>query len=57
VEKVERGHYKLTEEGYAKMLQTVNVEEIEEIPTSEGDWTATRILSPEEVESKGKSED
>jgi hypothetical protein len=48
VEKIERGHYKLTEKGYAKILQTVNVEEIEEIeenPTPEGGWTVIRILS------------
>jgi predicted transcriptional regulator len=52
VEKIERGHYKLTEEGYAKMLQTVNVEEIEEIeesPTPEGGWTMFKILTPEEA--------
>ncbi|WP_188880123.1 hypothetical protein [Halarchaeum nitratireducens] len=30
VEKVERGHYKLTEEGYARMLETVEVERFEE---------------------------
>lgn len=50
VEKVERGHYKLTEEGYARMLQTVTLEQIEDDPFPEPHWTTTRILSPEEAE-------
>ncbi|MFD1642821.1 helix-turn-helix domain-containing protein [Halohasta litorea] len=41
VEKVERGHYKLTEEGYARLLERVE---------REGDWFTVKIPSPEEVE-------
>jgi hypothetical protein len=50
VEKVERGHYKMTEEGLARMLQKVTVEELGEEPPYSGDWHAVKILSPEEVE-------
>jgi DNA-binding Lrp family transcriptional regulator len=50
VEKVERGHYKMTEEGYARMLQTVNVEQIEDDPFPEPSWTVLKILTPEEAE-------
>jgi hypothetical protein len=55
VEKVERGHYKLTEEGYAKMLQTVNTEEIEDDPRPGEGWTLTKILTPEEAEKLGQT--
>lgn len=50
VEKVERGHYKMTEEGLAKMLQTVQVGEIEDDHELEENWTATKILTPAEAE-------
>jgi hypothetical protein len=50
VEKVERGHYKMTEEGLARMLQTVNVEDIEDDPEPGPGWTVMKVLTPEEVE-------
>lgn len=49
VEKVERGHYKLTEKGYATMLETVEVERSEG-GSEEKTWTTTKVLSPEEAE-------
>lgn len=49
VKKVERGHYKLTEEGYAKMLQTVTAGEIEDDAWPGPEWTVMKILSPEEA--------
>ncbi|WP_189319099.1 hypothetical protein [Halolamina pelagica] len=49
VEKVERGHYKLTEEGYATMLETIEVEGPEK-ESGGRTWHATRVLSPEEAE-------
>ena len=56
VEKVERGHYKMTEEGLARMLQTVNVENIEDDPEPEPDWTVMKVLTPEEAEKLEASE-
>ena len=56
VEKVERGHYKMTKEGLAKMLQTVNVEDIEDNPRPEKGWTVTKILTPEETKKFEKSQ-
>jgi hypothetical protein len=52
VKKVERGHYKLTEEGYAKMLEKVSMEELGEEPPDSRTWYATKILTPEEVENR-----
>lgn len=49
VEKVERGHYKLTEEGYARMLETIEVEGPGE-GSDERTWVTTKVLSPEEAE-------
>lgn len=49
VEKVERGHYKLTEEGYARMLETVEVDDLEKGPDDKV-WHTTKVLSPEEAE-------
>ena len=49
VEKVERGHYKLTEEGYARMLERIEVEGFDEGP-DEANWYTTKVLSPEEAE-------
>lgn len=45
VDKVERGHYKLTEEGYARMLERVEVE-----GPDEKDWYTRKVLSADEVE-------
>lgn len=50
IEKVERGHYKMTEEGYARMLQTVTMEELDEEPLDSRTWVVTKMLSPEEAE-------
>lgn len=55
VEKVERGHYKMTEEGYAKMLQTVNLKEIGEEAPGSRNWQVTKILTPEEMDQREKS--
>lgn len=46
VEKVERGHYKLTEEGYARLLQKVETEG----PEGERNWYTVKIPSPEEIQ-------
>jgi len=50
VEKVERGHYKMTEEGYAKMIEKVSMKELGEDPPDSQTWYTTKILSPEEAE-------
>lgn len=50
VEKVERGHYKMTEEGYAKMIEKVSMKELDEDPPDSQTWYTTKILSPEEAE-------
>lgn len=50
VEKVERGHYTLTNEGYARMMQTIHINDVEEDPDLDGDWVTTKVLTPEEVE-------
>jgi len=55
VEKVERGHYKMTEEGYARMLQKVTMEELGEEPPDSGNWHTVKVLSPEEVEQVEKN--
>jgi DNA-binding transcriptional ArsR family regulator len=48
VEKVERGHYKISDEGHARMIQDVPVAPPEGVDSDE-DWMAFRILKPEEV--------
>jgi len=50
VEKVERGHYKLTEEGYAKMVQSIPLSELGEDSPDSRRWYTTKILTPEEAE-------
>jgi len=45
VEKVERGHYKLTEEGFARLLEKVETEG----PKDEN-WYSIKIPSPDEIE-------
>lgn len=50
VEKVERGHYKMTEEGLARMVQKVKIGDIKNDPEPEADWTTAKILTPEEAE-------
>ncbi len=49
VEKVERGHYKLTDEGYARMTQKIKAEDWETEPSPPDDWVTTKILNPEEA--------
>ena len=49
VEKVERGHYALTDEGYARMRQNIKAEHIESDPSPPDDWIVTKIYSPEEA--------
>lgn len=56
VEKVERGHYKMTEEGYARMLEKVSIEELGEESPDSRTWYATKILTPEEAEHLERSE-
>jgi hypothetical protein len=57
VEKVERGHYKLTEEGYAKMLEKVSMEELgEDLPDSQS-WYTTKILTPNELKKRDENTD
>lgn len=45
VEKVERGHYKISDEGYARMLQKLRWKDEE----SDTEWVSNRILSPDEL--------
>jgi len=47
VEKVERGHYKLTEEGYARLLEKIEKEPTED---EDGNWFSIKIPSSEEIE-------
>ena len=49
VEKVERGHYKLTEKGYARMLETIEVERSGE-ESDDRTWHTSKVLSPDEAE-------
>jgi Mn-dependent DtxR family transcriptional regulator len=57
VEKFERGHYKLTEEGYAKMLEKVSMEELgEDLPDSQS-WYTTKILTPNELKKRDENTD
>jgi hypothetical protein len=50
VEKIERGHYKMTEEGLARMVQTVSLGDIEDDPKIDPSWTTVKVLTPEEAE-------
>lgn len=45
VEKVERGHYKLTEEGYARLLEEIEVE-----GPGERKWHTVKIPTPEKIQ-------
>jgi predicted transcriptional regulator len=58
VEKIERGHYTLTDEGHARMLETVEVDKIEENPKPDDDrnWVTFKVLTPEEVERREQTE-
>jgi len=49
IEKVERGHYKMTEEGLARMVQTVSLGDIEDNPELDPSWTTAKVLTPEEA--------
>ncbi|WP_435067824.1 helix-turn-helix domain-containing protein [Haloplanus sp. C73] len=50
VEKVERGHYKMTEEGLARMLQTINTDKIGKGSPDSRTWRTTKILTAKEAE-------
>ena len=49
VEKVERGHYKITDEGHARMYQEVPVEAPPDRDDDEN-WRTYRIPTPEDLE-------
>jgi DNA-binding transcriptional ArsR family regulator len=55
VEKPERGHYQISAEGYARMIEKVPLESPD--GDEDRDWITSRILTPEDMEQmdeKGK---
>lgn len=46
VEKVERGHYRITDEGYARMAVEVTSDDLESIPDG---FKTIKILTPDEI--------
>ena len=49
IEKVDRGNYRISDEGHARMIEKVPAEGPPE-SDDEQDWVAYRILTPEEVD-------
>jgi DNA-binding transcriptional ArsR family regulator len=48
VEKVERGHYKISDEGHARMIQDVPMAPPKGVDSDEN-WLSIKILTPEEI--------
>jgi len=50
VTKLERGHYQISSEGYARMAQKLHYEDGgDDLPSSTGDWEAIKIPTSEEL--------